>query len=51
MPATYVEVTALDVPVDSEPAEELESVSVTVTVALSMSVTTMSIRSSGVSSV
>ena len=50
-PAANVEVTVPDVPVLSVPALTSESVNVTVTLALSTSLTTMFVRSSGVSSV
>ncbi len=51
VPALYVEVTAPDVPVFRLPAAALDKVSVTVTLALSTSLTTISVRLSGVSSV
>ncbi len=51
VPATYVEVTAPDVPVDNEPAAGFESVSVAVNEPPSVSLATISIRLSGVSSV
>ena len=51
VPATYVEVTVPEVVVFKLPAAVLDSVRVTVTLALSTSLTTMSARFSGVSSV
>ena len=51
VPALYVEVTEPEVPVSRLPAAGFDSVSVTVTFALSTSLTTISVRLSGVSSV
>ena len=51
VPALYVEVTAPEVAVFNAPAAAFDSVSVAVTFGLSISLTTMSVRFSGVSSV
>ena len=51
VPALYVEVTAPDVPVLKLPSDVLDNVNVAVTDALSTSLTTMSVRFNGVSSV